>query len=106
MRYTVDQHVFIVENFFSNACEIIATRNVFNERFPDEPIPSKSAIHRLIKKFRETGSVNDKKHRRSRSVFRTIANIDVATLQRVANNAVKRAQACIEEGGGHFQHLL
>jgi ketopantoate reductase len=32
--------------------------------------------------------------------------IDTAMLTRVSENKVKRAQMCLEEEGGHFQHLM
>jgi hypothetical protein len=31
----------------------------FAERFPETPVPHRSAVRRLIEKFRETGSVLD-----------------------------------------------
>ena len=49
--------------------------------------PVKSAIAKMIKKFRETGS-NER------------------TLRNVASKIVKRVDKCIEMNGHHFQHLL
>jgi hypothetical protein len=34
-----------------------------------------------------------------------IASINQRTLRRVAKNTVKGVNACIQENGGHFQHL-
>jgi hypothetical protein len=45
--------------------------------------PIKSAIAKMIKKFRETGS-----------------------LLEVARNMVKHVDKCMEMNGHHFQHLL
>jgi hypothetical protein len=35
-----------------------------------------------------------------------VANINQRTLRRVAQSMVNRANACIQENSGHFQHLL
>jgi hypothetical protein len=35
-----------------------------------------------------------------------IASINQRTLHRVAQNMVKRVNACIQENGGHLKHLL
>jgi hypothetical protein len=35
-----------------------------------------------------------------------VNSINEQTLRKVARNIVKRVDACLHEGGGHFQHLL
>lgn len=35
-----------------------------------------------------------------------VEDIDGAMLRRVRENVICRAQACIEAGGAHFEHLL
>jgi hypothetical protein len=35
-----------------------------------------------------------------------VTSINEQTLRNVARNIVKRVDACMHEGGGHFQHLL
>jgi hypothetical protein len=40
------------------------------------------------------------------NIEQTVANIDPQTLRKVARNTLKREDACLREGGGHFQHLL
>jgi hypothetical protein len=40
-----------------------------------------------------------------RSISEAIACINQRTLRRVAQNMVKRVNACIQENGGHFQHF-
>jgi hypothetical protein len=40
------------------------------------------------------------------NISEAIANINHRTLHRVAQNMVKRVNACIQENGRHFQHLL
>jgi hypothetical protein len=40
------------------------------------------------------------------NISEAIASINQRTLRGVAQNMVKRVNACIQENGGHFQHLL
>jgi len=61
-------------------------RQSFFEKFRRQA-PVKSAIAKMIKKFRETGS-NERR------------------LRKVARNMLKRVDKCIEMNGHHFQHLL
>jgi hypothetical protein len=39
-------------------------------------------------------------------LLKAIEIINQRTLRRVAQNMVKRENACIQENGGQFQHLL
>jgi hypothetical protein len=47
-------------------------------------------------------SLEDFKH----NVGQALASIDQQTLREVATNTVERANACLEEDGGHFWHWL
>jgi hypothetical protein len=40
------------------------------------------------------------------NISEATASINQRTLHRVAQNMVKRVNACIQENGGYFQHLL
>jgi hypothetical protein len=40
------------------------------------------------------------------NISEAIASINQRTLRRVAENMVKRVNACIQENVGHFKHLL
>jgi hypothetical protein len=40
------------------------------------------------------------------NISEAIASINQRNLRRVAQNMVKGVNACIQENGGHFQHLL
>jgi hypothetical protein len=40
------------------------------------------------------------------NISEATASINQRTLRRVAQNTVKRVNACIQENGGHFQHFL
>jgi hypothetical protein len=74
--------VFIVEHYLVSRSYLIY-QTEFRDTFPDSFVPNKSTISRLVSRFRDTG-----------------------TLHRVASNMRKRVNACIDERGGHFQHLI
>jgi hypothetical protein len=40
------------------------------------------------------------------NISEATASINQRTLRRVVQNMVKRVNVCIQENGGHFQHLL
>jgi hypothetical protein len=46
-------------------------------------------------------SLEELKH----NIEQAVANIDPETLREVARNTLKRVDDCLQEGGGHFQHL-
>jgi hypothetical protein len=60
MKFTVEQHVFVVKTF---AREKTYRKCVlkFCRKYPDSPVPTKSCVSKLVKKLRATGSVCDKK---------------------------------------------
>jgi hypothetical protein len=76
------QRMFIVEHYLASR-SYLTCQNEFKDTFSDSPVPNKSTISRLVKRFRDTG-----------------------TLHRVASDMRKRVNACIAERGGHFQHLM
>lgn len=43
---------------------------MFQEKFPETPVPNKSTICRLIQRFRDTGNVMDRKRNRSATVLK------------------------------------
>ncbi|KAL4084269.1 hypothetical protein QTP88_028094 [Uroleucon formosanum] len=60
MSFSQDQRVFIVEHYFASrsyACVV----DEFRVKYPNVAVPNNSTITRLIARFRETGSVSDKK---------------------------------------------
>jgi hypothetical protein len=68
MRYSQQERVFILESFFASKA-FIAVRAASHRVYPDKEVPNKTTVHRLVKKFRKTGSVCDKKHVRRRTVL-------------------------------------
>lgn len=68
MQYTVSQRVFIVNTYIRKK-SYKKCRSKFRSRFGGVSVPSKSTIHRLVSKFRETGSVIKKKRKPTRRVL-------------------------------------
>jgi hypothetical protein len=85
MRLPVEERVFLLESYLKTM-SYSHCRQRFFEKFRRQA-PVKSAIAKMIKKFRETGS-NER------------------TIKKVVRNMVKRVDKCIEMNGHHFQHLL
>ena len=81
----MQERVFILESHLKTM-SYAHCRQSFFEKFRRQA-PVRSAIAKMIKKFRETGS-NER------------------TLRKVARNMVKRDDKCNEMNGHHFQHLL
>jgi hypothetical protein len=81
MWLTVEERVFILESYLKTM-SYAHCRQSFFEKFRRQA-PVKSAIAKMIKKFRATVS-----------------------LRKDARNMVKRVDKCIEMNGHHFQHLL
>lgn len=72
--YSPEQRIAIVEGYLSSG-SYIETQKMFTVKFPGHGIPSKSCIHKLIKKWRQTGSVENLKKNRAAPI-RTPAVID------------------------------
>jgi hypothetical protein len=51
--------VFIVEHYLASR-SYLTCQNEFRDTFPDSPVPSKSTVSRLVNRFRDTGSVQDR----------------------------------------------
>jgi hypothetical protein len=67
MRLTVDERVFILESYLKTM-SYAHCRQTFFEKFRKQA-PVKSAIAKMIKKFRETGSLLDKNRNRQKSAL-------------------------------------
>ena len=67
MRLTVEERVFILESCLKNMSYTHCRRSSF-EKFRRQA-PVKSAITKMIKQFRETGSLLDKNRNRQKSVL-------------------------------------
>jgi hypothetical protein len=67
MRLTVEERVFILESYLKTM-SYAQCRQSFFETFRRQA-PVKSAIAKMIKKFRETSSLLDKNRNRQKSVL-------------------------------------
>jgi hypothetical protein len=67
--FSQDQRVFILEHYFSTRSHA-ECQNAFRNYFPDSVVPNKSTIQRLVERFHETGSIDEK--RRSSRISSTI----------------------------------
>jgi hypothetical protein len=54
--YSRAELVFILENYIASKLSA-AVREAFSSAYPDKEVPNKTKIHRLLTKFRDTGSV-------------------------------------------------
>jgi transposase len=54
------QGVFILEHYFSTR-SCAESQNAFRNFFPDSVVPNKSTVQRLVERFRETGSIGEKR---------------------------------------------
>jgi hypothetical protein len=68
MVYNPEQQVFLVEKYakyssYRRCC------HKFRQHFPGVNVPRKPMTEKLVKKFRTTGSVLDKKKNKKRSVL-------------------------------------
>jgi hypothetical protein len=58
--FSQDQRVFILEHYFSTR-SYGECQNAFTNSFPDSVVPNKSTIQRLVERYRETGSIGEKR---------------------------------------------
>jgi len=68
MRLTVEERVFILESYFKMMSYVHCRQSFFFEKFGRQA-PVKSAIAKMFKKFRKTGSLLDKNRNRQKSVL-------------------------------------
>jgi hypothetical protein len=60
MVLLIEEHVFLAEYILREGKRYTAlVQEQFIEKFPETPVPHLNAVHRLIEKFCETGSVLD-----------------------------------------------
>jgi hypothetical protein len=59
MSFSQVHRVFIVENYLASR-SYLTCHNEFRDTFRDSPVPNKSTVSRLVNRFRDTGSVQDR----------------------------------------------
>ncbi|XP_069695687.1 uncharacterized protein [Periplaneta americana] len=68
IRFTIEQRSFICSNFLKNKSPAQCRRE-FQERFPGVDPPNRRTVHKIVHKFKTTGSVLDKKSNRRRHIL-------------------------------------
>jgi hypothetical protein len=68
MKFTIEQHVFIVKTFAWKKIYRKCIRK-FHRIYPDSPVPTKSCVSKLVKKWWSIGSVCDIKKQSKRIVL-------------------------------------
>ena len=81
----------------NNDCARAAAR-IFNAQFPDKNVQAKYVIE-LVRKFDETGSVQNKRHNRSRSMTNEEMQIGVLGLLEADRTQIKSIRKLSEESG-------
>jgi transposase len=59
MSFSHVQRVFIVEHYLASR-SYLNFQKEFRDTFPYSPVPNKSTVSRLVNRFRDTGSVQDR----------------------------------------------
>jgi hypothetical protein len=59
MSFSQVQRLFIVELYLASR-SYLTCQNEFTDTFTDSPVPNKSTISRLVNRFRDKGSVQDR----------------------------------------------
>lgn len=75
-RYTTEQRVFIVEEYFKNKVTLVATVRTFRTKYGRNIDLTSSTVKRLIEKFKKTGSTGDAKHTGRPKTSRSDVNIE------------------------------
>jgi aspartyl/asparaginyl beta-hydroxylase (cupin superfamily) len=92
MRLTVEERVFILESYIKTM-SYVHCRQSFFEKFKRQAT-IKSAIAKMIKKFRETGSLLDKNRNRQKSVLTPWILQDIQTsVTRSSNKSLQKLSA-------------
>ena len=89
-EFTLAHRIFMYDSYVRTESYREVTR-LFSDRFPDIPAPHRDTVRKLVNRFRETGSVLDRKPRRTRHVL-TEENLDELgeTLERSPRKSLSR----------------
>jgi hypothetical protein len=90
MSFSQVQRVFIVEHYLTSR-SYLTCQNDFGDTFPDFPVPNKSTISRLVNRFRDTGSVQDRNRSGRPSVLSDDSLGDIhQTLLRASRKSLRK----------------
>ena len=101
-KFTNDQHVKIVEFYYSSGKSIIQTQRKFRNNFNVREQPSEDTIRNLIARFQPQTREELKK----KNISEEIATIDQGVLSSVMYLILERARHCEEANGGHLQDII
>jgi hypothetical protein len=69
----------------------LTCQNEFRDTFPDSPVPNKSTLSRLVNRFRDTGSVQDRNRSGRPSVLSDDSLVDIRqTLLRAPRKSLRK----------------
>jgi hypothetical protein len=91
MSFSQVQRVFVVEHYLASRSYLTCQNGFRDSTYPDSPVPNKLTISRLVNRFRDTGSVQD----RNRSGRPSVLSDD-------SLDDIRQTLLC----SGHFQHLI
>ena len=89
-EFTLAHHIFMYDSYVrTESCREVT--RLFRDRFPDIRAPHRDTVRKLVNRFRETGSVLDRKPQRTRHVL-TEENLDEIgqTLERSPRKSLSR----------------
>ena len=68
-KFSLCERVYVHNTYIKIRTSCAKTSRKFRIKFPNRPVPSAGTIRGLAKRFKETGSVNNLKSNRKRSVL-------------------------------------
>lgn len=91
-NYQIEERVFIVETYYESARSVTTTLRTIRRMRPEMVVPAESTIRRLIKKFKDTGSVADRPAPGPARSVRTDATVAVvqSSVNENPNTSVRR----------------
>jgi hypothetical protein len=101
--FSQDRRVFILERCFCTR-SYAECQNAFRNSFPDSVVPNKSTIQRLVERFRETGSIGEKRRSGRPSVLSNDSLEDIrARLLRPPRKSLRKLSQ--QTGMGQYKGL-
>lgn len=91
-HWSLQQRILILKTYWRTE-SINEVKNTFQLRFANLPIPSKTAIYKLIKKFDRTGSCADAPRSGRRRSSRTEENVEEVSLFNIENPTISTRKA-------------
>ena len=76
-KFSTKQLTKIIELYFENHCSIILTQKAYRRHYNVRQAPNQSTIDRLVKRFRQQGSVSDLPQTGRQRSVRTAENVSL-----------------------------